>query len=131
MCWQVLATYPSKLRRQRSGLEVRMKKVILGRNARGSSQELGRLKTSLLKVRILYYVSVGCTSANAVAERLHLCGWEISNRRVNSLVAAMNRNGWLKSDGEKTGKEYRLSAEGKQLLSVAKRHLEQLQERLR
>jgi len=105
---------------------------IEGRNNRMKTSGADReILLSFWKVHILHHASEGPIHGQWVLTELRRHGYEISPGTLYPLLHRMQRNGWLNCRkaprrGPRTRMDYRLTAEGRKVLELVRRRLEEL-----
>ena len=86
---------------------------------------------SFWKVHILHHAAEGPIYGQWVVRELRRHGYEISPGTLYPLLQRMERNGWLrrasnKDTGPRARKNYLLSVEGKEVLQVVRRQVDEM-----
>jgi DNA-binding PadR family transcriptional regulator len=82
------------------------------------------------KVHILHHASEGPVHGQWIINELRRHGYDISPGTLYPLLNRLARYGWLKcrtgSGGARARKDYRLTADGRQVLALVREQLEEL-----
>jgi PadR family transcriptional regulator PadR len=95
-------------------------------------KELGReILLSFWKVHVLHHAGEGPLHGQWMIEELRHHGYEISAGTLYPMLHRMERLGWLKSKadarkGKRARRDYRLTAEGRAVLRLVRKQLEEL-----
>ncbi len=84
------------------------------------------------KVHILHHADEGAVHGQWILTELRRHGYDISPGTLYPLLNRMQRLGWLKGKtqpgGRRARKDYRLTSEGRKVLQIIKRQLQELHE---
>jgi DNA-binding PadR family transcriptional regulator len=95
-------------------------------------KQLGReILLAFWKVHILHHASEGPLHGQWFLTELRKHGYEISPGTLYPLLNRMQRLGWVKAKsdpggGKRARKDYRITAEGRKVLSILREHVDEL-----
>lgn len=83
------------------------------------------------KIHILHHAAQGAVVGNWMLQELRRHGYDVSPGTLYPLLNRMEKNGWLRSEqdaskGPKSRKSYYLTPEGREVLDLAGRQVQEL-----
>lgn len=86
---------------------------------------------ALWKIHILHHADEGPVVGQWMLHELREHGYEVSPGTLYPLLKRMEKNGWLRSrvepgGGKKARRSYRLTAEGRKVLKLVRRQVQEL-----